>query len=119
MESLLDYDGFWSMELITLMVTVAKEVETEESARQFNAVFAAAGSLMSEKPAAAFSKGVEASLAAVRTAQLVQREAQDGKVDARDLVAMKRRQQAAAALQGGFAGLRGLKPSKKGVTHGR
>ena len=116
MESLLDYDGFWSMELITLMVTVAKEVETEESARQFNATFAAASSLMSEKPAQAFGRGIEASLAAIRTAQLVQREAQDGKVDTQDLIAQKKRQQAAQALQSGFAKLRGR---AKGGTHGR
>lgn len=114
MESLLDYDGPWSMELITLMVTVAKEAETEESARHFSAVFAAAGSLMSEKPAQAFGKGIEAALASIKTAQLVQREAQDGKVDARDLVTMKRRQQAAAALQSCFSGVKGPGKGRKG-----
>ena len=104
MEALLDYDGPWSPDLINLMVPVAMEAETQASARQFNAVLSAAGSLFSKESPKVFGRNLEDAMAAVRRRQLEER---GGVADAK----APERKAAARAVVDGFRKLAG--PAKK------
>lgn len=111
MEALMDYDGPWSPDLINLMVPVAMEAETQAAARQFNAVFAAAGSLFGKEPMQAFQRATEDSMAGVRRRQIEER---GGTVDPK----APQRKAAARAVVDGFRKLAGAS-KKKGSGPGR
>jgi hypothetical protein len=110
MEALLDYDGPWSPDLINLMVPVAEEAEMKASERQCNAVYAAAGSLFSNRPMEEFRRALAQDKAGIRRRQLAERGVEGGAADVQEDTGA----QAAAALRKAFSGFSAMRASKSG-----